>query len=116
MQLRLQNLINSFYDIGIERVYESSGLMVAEEYRGQGISKYLLKLACDEAKKAYCDMRGSPHPKCSEYVLIFSMGFEMRATWRLSDGYDFIYLLKRFDKAEFDDEANKFPKCIAIEM
>ncbi|MDE6361890.1 MAG: GNAT family N-acetyltransferase, partial [Clostridia bacterium] len=39
----LANLINSFGDTGLDRAYESSGLMVAEEYRGQGVAKYMMK-------------------------------------------------------------------------
>jgi len=111
--ITLANLINSFYDIGIERVYESSGLMVAEEYRGRGIAKYLLKLACEEAKKRRIAICGVVHTQnVASMSSFFSMGFEMRATWRLSDGYDFIYLLKRFDKAEFDDEGINFQNVL----
>ncbi|MDE6473855.1 MAG: GNAT family N-acetyltransferase [Clostridia bacterium] len=112
----LANLINSFNDIGIERAYESSGLMVAEEYRGQGIAKYLLKLACEEAKKRRVAICGVVHTQnVASMSAFFSMGFEMRATWRLSEGYDFIYLLKRFDTADFDNDGINFQKVLQSE-
>lgn len=91
----IANLINSFNDIGIKRAYESSGLMVDEEYRGQGIAKYMMSLACDEADRRDIAICGVVHTQnVASMATFFSFGFEMRATWHMSDGYDFIYLLK----------------------
>lgn len=103
----LANLINSFNDIGIERAYESSGLMVDEEYRGQGIAKFMMGLACQEAEERCIAICGVVHTQnVASMSTFFSFGFEMRATWHMSDGYDFIYLLKRFDIENHRDTLN----------
>ena len=92
----LADLINSFNDIGIERAYESSGLMVDEEYRGQGIARYMMNLACEEASRRGIAICGVVHTQnVASMATFFSLGFEMRATWHMSEGYDFIYLLWR---------------------
>ena len=94
----LANLINSFNDIGIKRAYESSGLMVDKDYRGQGIAKYMMSVACDEAEKRQIPICGVVHTQnVASMSTFFSFDFEMRATWHMSEGYDFIYLLKRFN-------------------
>lgn len=112
----LAKLINSFNDIGIERAYESSGLMVDEEYRGQGIAKYMLKVACEMAERMGVAICGVVHTQnVASMSAFFSMGFEMRATWRMCQGYDFIYLLKRFDKKVNDDEGINFQKVLQSE-
>ncbi|MDE7192121.1 MAG: GNAT family N-acetyltransferase [Clostridia bacterium] len=109
----LADLINSFGDTGLDRAYESSGLMVAEEYRGQGIAKYMMKLACEEAEKRRIAICGVVHTQnVASMSTFFSMGFEMRATWHMRDGYDFIYLLKRFDIASSDNTVINFQKLL----
>ncbi|MDE7208466.1 MAG: GNAT family N-acetyltransferase [Clostridia bacterium] len=114
--ITLANLINSFNDIGIERAYESSGLMVAQEYRGQGIAKYMMKLACDEADRRRIAICGVVHTQnVASMSTFFALGFEMRATWHMSDGYDFIYLLKRFDKVCSDNDGINFQKVLQLE-
>ena len=91
----IANLINSFNDIGLQRAYESSGLMVDEAYRGQGIAKYMMGLACEEAERRNVAICGVVHTQnVASMATFFSKGFEMRATWHMSDGYDFIYLLR----------------------
>ena len=112
----LANLINSFKDIGIERAYESSGLMVDEEYRGQGIAKYMMSLACSEAEKRGVAICGVVHiQNVASMSTFFSLGFEMRAVWHMSDGYDFIYLLKRFDNSHFNNQRLNFKKVLQLE-
>ena len=97
----LAELINSFKDIGIDRAYESSGLMVDKEYRGRGIAKYMMGLACQEAEKRGVAICGVVHTQnVASMSTFFSLGFEMRAVWHMSEGYDFIYLLKRFDNSK----------------
>ena len=111
----IANLINSFNDIGIERAYESSGLMVDEKYRGQGIAKYMMSLACEEAKRRGIAICGVVHTQnVASMSTFFSMGFEMRATWHMSEGYDFIYLLKRFD-CKRQTEALNLKKVLQLE-
>ena len=101
----LANLINSFNDIGVERAYESSGLMVDEDYRGQGIAKYMMNLACLEAQKRGVAICGVVHTQnVASMSTFFSLGFEMRATWHMSEGYDFIYLLKRYDNSQINND------------
>ncbi|MDE5654989.1 MAG: GNAT family N-acetyltransferase [Clostridia bacterium] len=107
----LANLINSFNDIGIERAYESSGLMVDEEYRGQGIAKFMMRLACDEAEKRGIAICGVVHTQnVASMSTFFSLGFEMRATWHMSEGYDFIYLLKRINLQKVLRSKEKYDK------
>ena len=99
--ITIANLINSFNDIGIEFAYESSGLMVDEEYRGLGIAKYMMGLACEEAEKRSIAICGVVHTQnVASMATFFSLGFELCATWHMSEGYDFVYLLKRFDNTE----------------
>lgn len=105
----LANLINSFYNIGLKFAYESSGLMVAKEYRGQGIAKFMMNLACQEAKKIGIAICGVVHTQnVASMSTFFSQGFELRATWHMSQGYDFIYLLKSF---EFNETNNRRLNC-----
>ena len=112
----LANLINSFNDIGIKSVYESSGLMVDEDYRGQGIAGYMMDLACQEAQERGVAICGVVHTQnVASMSAFFSRGFEMRATWHMSDGYDFIYLLKRFDKSYFNNDNLNCKKVLQSE-
>ncbi len=107
----LANLINSFNDIRIERAYESSGLMVDKDYRGQGIAKYMMSVACNEAEKRQISICGVVHTQnVASMSTFFSYGFEMRATWHMSEGYDFIYLLKRFNLQKVLQSNEKYDK------
>ena len=109
----LANLINSFSDIGIKRAYESSGLMVDEDYRGQGIAGYMMSLACQEAQKRKVAICGVVHTQnVASMSTFFSQGFEMRATWQMSEGYDFIYLLKRYDLPYFNNDGLNCKKVL----
>ena len=79
--------------------------MVDKDYRGQGIAGYMMDLACQEAQKRKVAICGVVHTQnVASMSTFFSRGFEMRATWHMSDGYDFIYLLKRWDKEYFNND------------
>ncbi|MDE6275111.1 MAG: GNAT family N-acetyltransferase [Clostridia bacterium] len=112
----LANLINSFNDIGLKRAYESSGLMVDEDYRGQGVAGFMMSLACEEAQRRGIAICGVVHTQnVASMSTFFSRGFEMRATWRMCEGYDFIYLLKRYDKSYFNNQNLSFKKVLQLE-
>lgn len=97
----LANLVNSFNDVNMQFAYESSGLMVAEEYRGRGVAKYMASLAAEEARKRNIAICAVVHTRnVASMSTFFSLGFKLRAVWNMSEGYDFIYLVKRFDSYE----------------
>ena len=80
----------------VERAYESSGLMVDADYRGQGIASYLMRTAVAQAYKMGLDICGVVHTHNSRSMAtFFSQAFELRGVWHMSEGYDFVYLLKR---------------------
>ena len=89
----------------VKKAYESSGLMVDEEYRGQGIAKYLMSLAVEEAKARQINICGVVHTlNVASMRTFFSLGFQLRGVWKWQEGYDFVYLLKCFGEVceEYD--------------
>lgn len=101
----LAELINSFNNSGLNYVYESSGLMVAEKYRGQGIAKYLLSLAIEKARDLGIAICGVVHTQnVASMSTFFSLGFQLRAIWHMSENYDFVYLLKNCEKVDVNGE------------
>lgn len=80
----------------VEKAYESSGLMVDEDYRGQGIGGYLMSVAVQEADVKGIDICGVVHTlNVASMSTFFSKSFALKGVWHMRDGYDFVYLLKR---------------------
>lgn len=101
---QLANIINSCRDIGIDKAYESSGLMVDGEYRGQGIANFLMDEICAEAARKSINICGVVQIcNTASMTTFFSRGFELRGVYSMGGKYDFGYLLKRAKKGNFQN-------------
>ncbi|MBD5100232.1 MAG: GNAT family N-acetyltransferase [Clostridiales bacterium] len=106
----------------VDRAYESSGLMVDMDYRGQGIASFLMDTAVEEAKKRKLNICGVVHTlNAASMSTFFSRSFALRGIWHMCEGYDFVYLLKRYDEENDSQELIKrtllqnIDKCDIIE-
>ena len=110
----LADLINSFDGGNLQRAYESSGLMVAEEYRGRGIAKFMMAKIMDYAKSLSIAICGVVHTRnVASMSTFFSFGFELRAVWHMSEGYDFVYLL--YDEGNCENNKENLKKVLHLE-
>ncbi len=58
----------------------------------------MMKTAVEEAQSRRIDICGVVHTlNAASMKTFFSLGFELRGVWKMSEGYDFVYLLKRCD-------------------
>ena len=82
----------------VDKAYESSGLMVDEDYRGQGIANFMMRMAVDEAQSRGINICGVVHTlNAASMTTFFSKGFTLQGVWNMCKGYDFVYLLKCCD-------------------
>lgn len=95
--LQIADIINSCRKKSVvDKAYESSGLMVDMDYRGQGIANFLMDTAVEKAKSLGIDICGVVHTlNVASMTTFFSHGFTLRGVWNMQEGYDFVYLLKR---------------------
>ena len=93
---QIADIINGCKNIGIDKAYESSGLMVDGDYRGQGIANFLMDEICHEADKKHLNICGVVQMQnTASMTTFFSHGFELRGVWSMGGKYDFGYLLKK---------------------
>jgi len=70
-----------------ENIYRSRGLYVSPEHRGKGVSKMLLKLTIEVAKKEKCEVIWTM-PRKSALPAYESMGFRKIGKW-IGEGVEF---------------------------
>lgn len=109
---QIADIINSSCDIGLDRAYESSGLMVDEDYRGQGIAGFLMDKICVEASRKNINICGVVQIcNAASMNTFFSRGFELRGLYSMGGVYDFGYLLRRAENTNLQNMEN-FSKLI----
>ncbi|MDE5549240.1 MAG: GNAT family N-acetyltransferase [Clostridia bacterium] len=98
--MQLADIINSCRKkTVIDKAYESSGLMVDMDYRGQGIAGFLMDTSVEEAKLREINICGVVHTlNVASMSTFFSRDFTLRGVWHMCQGYDFVYLLRRYDE------------------
>lgn len=90
----LANLINSFDGGSLQAAFESSGLMVDRNYRGRGIAKFMMSKIIEFARSRNFAICGVVHTQnVASMSTFFHFGFQLKAVWHMSEGYDFVYLL-----------------------
>lgn len=97
---QIADIINSSRKTSVvDKAYESSGLMVNAEYRGQGIAGFLMQTAVEEARLRKINICGVVHTlNIASMSTFFSRGFTLQGVWNMRKGYDFVYLLKRYNE------------------
>lgn len=109
---QIADIINSCRDIGLDKAYESSGLMVDGDYRGQGIAGFLMDEICAEATRKGVNICGVVQIcNTASMNTFFSRGFELRGLYSMGEEYDFGYLLKRVKNAN-SQNMEKFSNLI----
>ncbi len=101
---QIADVINGCNNIGIDKAYESSGLMVDADYRGQGIANFLMDEICAEAARRNINICGVVQIcNTASMTTFFSHGFELRGVWSMGGKYDFGYLLKTPQSTNFQN-------------
>lgn len=101
---QLARIINGCSHLGIDKAYESSGLMVDGDYRGQGIAGFLMDEICIKAEEMKINICGVVQIcNTASMNTFFSRKFELRGVYSMGGKYDFGYLLKRVKNTNFQN-------------
>lgn len=101
---QIAGIINGCKNIRLDKAYESSGLMVDEDYRGQGIANFLMDKICQEATRRKINICGVVQiQNTASMTTFFRYGFELRGVYQAGGKYDFAYLLKKKDNVYFQN-------------
>lgn len=92
----LARIIKSCSGVDVGKAYESSGLMVDASRRGEGVAGFLTDEIVRRADSRAIAVCGVVHiENTASIATFFSRGFELSGVWCMSEGYDFVYLLRR---------------------
>lgn len=110
---KIAEIIRNCNHFDIDKAYESSGLMVDSNYRGQGIANFMMDCICKEAESRKVNICGVVQiENFKSMTTFFSHGFELRGIWSMAEKYDFAYLVKAYLQENIQNLAKKSKRVL----